>query len=90
VQAAIEVWGRVDIVANNAYTGKALKRLRVEWRDAAAATSRSTRWPRSGRCARGVPAHARPRGGSIINTCSLNGANAHMFTAEYNVGEEPL
>jgi NAD(P)-dependent dehydrogenase (short-subunit alcohol dehydrogenase family) len=28
--------------------------------------------------------------GSIINVCSLNGVNAHPFTAEYNVGKEAL
>ena len=29
-------------------------------------------------------------GGRIINICSLNGVNAHLFTPEYNVGKEAL
>ncbi|MGR7003524.1 SDR family NAD(P)-dependent oxidoreductase [Yinghuangia aomiensis] len=28
--------------------------------------------------------------GSIVNICSLNGVNAHMYTAEYNVAKEAL
>ncbi len=29
-------------------------------------------------------------GGSIINLCSLNGVNAHMYSSEYNAGKEAL
>jgi NAD(P)-dependent dehydrogenase (short-subunit alcohol dehydrogenase family) len=29
-------------------------------------------------------------GGRVINLCSLNGVNAHMFTAEYNAAKEAL
>jgi NAD(P)-dependent dehydrogenase (short-subunit alcohol dehydrogenase family) len=29
-------------------------------------------------------------GGSIINVCSLNGVNAHMFTMHYNTAKEAL
>ncbi|MCU1380179.1 MAG: short-chain dehydrogenase, partial [Acidimicrobiales bacterium] len=32
VDAAVEHWGRVDILVNNAYTGTAGKRLRFEWK----------------------------------------------------------
>src|SRR6185436_7981084 len=28
--------------------------------------------------------------GRIVNLCSLNGVNAHMFTAEYNTAKEAL
>src|SRR5688572_244333 len=31
VEAAVERWGRVDVLVNNAYTGTAGKRLRFEW-----------------------------------------------------------
>jgi NAD(P)-dependent dehydrogenase (short-subunit alcohol dehydrogenase family) len=30
------------------------------------------------------------RWGRIINMCSLNGVNAHMYTADYNVSKEAL
>ena len=36
----------------------------------------------------GVPAPARQGGGAIITLCSLNGVNAHMYTAEYNGAKE--
>jgi NAD(P)-dependent dehydrogenase (short-subunit alcohol dehydrogenase family) len=29
-------------------------------------------------------------GGSIVNICSLNGVNAHMFSLEYNASKEAL
>ena len=29
-------------------------------------------------------------GGSVVNLCSLNGVNAHMYTLEYNVAKEAL
>src|SRR6185369_14574019 len=35
--------------------------------------------------------HMRARGwGRIVNVCSLNGVNAHVGTADYNVGKEAL
>jgi len=30
------------------------------------------------------------RWGRIVNVCSLNGVNAHMYTAEYNTAKEAL
>src|SRR5688572_24395688 len=32
IEAAVEAFGRVDVVINNAYTGKSGKRLRLEWK----------------------------------------------------------
>jgi NAD(P)-dependent dehydrogenase (short-subunit alcohol dehydrogenase family) len=35
--------------------------------------------------------HMRARGwGRIINMCSLNGVNAHMYSAEYNIAKEAV
>jgi NAD(P)-dependent dehydrogenase (short-subunit alcohol dehydrogenase family) len=39
---------------------------------------------------RAFPSMRERGGGSIINVASLNGVNAHPFTAEYNVGKEAL
>jgi NAD(P)-dependent dehydrogenase (short-subunit alcohol dehydrogenase family) len=36
------------------------------------------------------PHMRRQGGGRIINICSLNGVNAHMYTAEYNTAKEAL
>ena len=92
VEAAVETWGRVDILVNNAYTGKAGKRLRLEWKDDEDLrrdfdiNTMASFWTMRA----AFPYMRDQRGGSIINICSLNGVNAHMFTAEYNVSKEAL
>lgn len=92
VAAAVDAWGGVDVLVNNAYTGKSGKRLRFEWKLAedlrrdfdvnavAALWTMQEAFP-----------HMRDAGrGSIINICSLNGVNAHMYSAEYNASKEAL
>lgn len=92
VAAALDAWGRVDCVVNNAYTGKSGKRLRLEWKLAddlrrdfdvnavAALWTMQEAFP-----------HLRDQGGgSFVNICSLNGVNAHMYSAEYNASKEAL
>lgn len=92
VQAAVDTWGSIDILVNNAYTGSAGRRLRLEWKRAddlrrdfelntvAALWTMQASFP-----------HMRDQGGgSVINICSLNGVNAHMYTAQYNASKEAL
>jgi NAD(P)-dependent dehydrogenase (short-subunit alcohol dehydrogenase family) len=92
VQAAVERWDRVDVLVNNAYTGTAGKRLRFEWKEdddlrrAFELNAMAALWTMNA----AFP-HMRDQGaGSIINICSLNGVNAHMFSVEYNASKEAL
>jgi NAD(P)-dependent dehydrogenase (short-subunit alcohol dehydrogenase family) len=92
VEAAVREWGQIDVLVNNAYTGAAGKRLRLEWkladdmRHAFELNTVAAMWTMQA----AFP-HMRDQGrGSIINLCSLNGVNAHMYTAEYNASKEAL
>jgi len=90
VAAAAERFGRIDVLVNNAWGGGAAQR--IEWFDEAT-LERAWRVGFLG-CQRAMVAclpHFRAAGGgSIINLCSLNGVNAHMFTMHYNTAKEAL
>jgi NAD(P)-dependent dehydrogenase (short-subunit alcohol dehydrogenase family) len=92
VDAAVDHWGRVDILVNNAYTGTAGKRLRFEWkadddlRRAFELNAMAALWTMNA----AFPHMRDQGGGSIVNICSLNGVNAHMFSVEYNASKEAL
>ena len=90
VAAAVERWGQVDVVVNNAWGGGTTKRL--EWktnddmRHGFELGALSALWTMQ----EAFPHMKAASRGSIINICSLNGVNAHVFTAEYNAGKEAL
>jgi NAD(P)-dependent dehydrogenase (short-subunit alcohol dehydrogenase family) len=92
VAAAVERWGRVDVLVNNAYTGTAGKRLRFEWKDdgdlrrAFELNAMAALWTMNA----AFPHMRDQGGGSIVNICSLNGVNAHMGTVQYNAAKEAL
>jgi NAD(P)-dependent dehydrogenase (short-subunit alcohol dehydrogenase family) len=90
VQRALEEWGAVDILVNNAWGGGALGRLEYK---------KESRFDLGFHVGFYGPLWAmqaafpsmRDRGfGRIVNMCSLNGVNAHMGTAEYNAAKEAL
>ncbi len=90
IEATISSLGRVDILVNNAWGGGDYSRLERK------SESRVERAFRFGPMAalwamQAVFPHMRQAGGGrIISMCSLNGINAHMYTAEYNMAKEAL
>lgn len=90
VGAAVDAWGTIDVLVNNAWGGGALSRVEQktdELLDAAFAVGYyGPFWAMQA-------AFPRMRGqgwGRVINLCSLNGVNAHVGTVEYNSAKEAL
>ncbi|MEQ8842161.1 MAG: SDR family oxidoreductase [Acidimicrobiales bacterium] len=90
VQHAVDHFGKLDILVNNAWGGGMISRV-----------EKKTEQLMTGGLDVGflgpfwtmiaAHAHMAPAGyGRIINMCSLNGVNAHMGTVEYNSSKEAL
>jgi NAD(P)-dependent dehydrogenase (short-subunit alcohol dehydrogenase family) len=90
VAACIDRFGAVDILVNNAYRGTGLGRLEDKddaiFEDGLKVCLYAAKWSMEA----AFPSMRDRHWGRIINICSLNGVNAHMGTAEYNVGKEAL
>ena len=91
VGATVERFGSVHGLMNNAWSSKTAL-ARVEWLDdetmdrAFAVSTMSSLWAMQA-C---LP-HMRAQGfGRVLSICSLNGVNAHMFSAHYNSVRESL
>ena len=90
VAAALAAWGRIDVLVNNAWAGPPLGR--VEWKT----TEEMEKSLRIGFLSnfwsmQAVFPHMKQQGGGrIINLCSLNGVNAHMYTVHYNAAKEAV
>ena len=90
VDACVEHFGAVDILVNNAYSGEGpsrIERKTDERFDAALHMCLfATKWAME----RALP-HMKAKGwGRVINMASLNGVNAHMGSADYNVAKEAV
>lgn len=90
VEAALAAHGRVDVLVNNAWGGGSFCRLEdkrdVDLQQALQVAVFGAFW-----AMQAVFPHMRRQGGGrIITLCSLNGVNAHMYTAEYNSAKEAL
>ena len=90
VAAAVDRWGTLDILVNNAWGGGRISRVEHKTPELLAGGLAvgflGPLWAM-------IAAHAvmKPNGyGRIVNMCSLNGVNAHMGTLEYNTAKEAL
>src|SRR6478752_9241096 len=90
IDAAVEKWGTIDILVNNAWGGGKISRAELKT-DALidhglAIGFRGPVWAMQ----HAFPAMKAKGYGRVINICSLNGVNAHMGTLEYNTAKEAL
>jgi len=90
IDETIDRHGRVDVLVNNAWGGGGIARLEhtteAQMSHGLQMAFYAAYWSMQ-RC---FPSKRDNGGGSIINLCSLNGVNAHPFSADYNVGKEAL
>lgn len=88
VDATVERFGRVDVLVNNAWGGGTVKRLEHKTDDEMMHGVRLGFLAHFWLMQAVFPHMKRQGGGAIVNLCSLNGVNAHMYTAEYNTAKE--
>ncbi len=90
VQYALDTWGTVDILVNNAWGGGALGRVEYKT-DAQLAHGFGVGFYGPLWAMQSVfPTMHDAHRGFIVNLCSLNGVNAHIGTLEYNCAKEAL
>jgi len=90
VAAAMKHFGSADILVNNAFRGREAARFEEmddpRFQESLVMNLFAAKWSMGA----AFPHMRERRWGRIINICSLNGVNAHMGTADYNVGKEAL
>lgn len=94
VQSALDRFGRVDILVNNAWSrrqggfgaARVEKQLDEDLDHAWRMGAMSALWAMQAV----FPPMRDRRWGRIVNLCSLNGVNAHPFTVDYNMAKEAL
>jgi len=90
IDATVRDHGGVDVLVNNAWGGGSMVRLEHSTASQMEHGLRLAFWAAYWSMQRCFPAMKAAGGGSIISVCSLNGVNAHPFTAEYNTGKEAV
>jgi NAD(P)-dependent dehydrogenase (short-subunit alcohol dehydrogenase family) len=90
IAAAVDAWGTVDILVNNAWGGGKISRAELKTDEliehGLAVGFRGPLWAMQS----AFPLMKAQGYGRVINICSLNGVNAHMGTLEYNTAKEAL
>ncbi len=90
VARAVESFGGIHILVNNAWGGGTFEPLENKSDETMEHGMRIAFHAAHWAMRAAFPHMVKQGGGRIINLCSLNGVNAHMFTAEYNAGKEAL
>ena len=88
--ATVERFGTVDILINNAWGGSTTMRLEDKTDAMLEHGLQMGLWPAFWTMQAAFPHMKAQQWGRIINMCSLNGVNAHMYSAEYNIAKEGL
>ncbi|MGW5381302.1 SDR family NAD(P)-dependent oxidoreductase [Nocardia sp. NPDC003963] len=90
VDAAVAEYGRLDILVNNAWRGRAYARLERTPPENLTAGFDMAVMAAFWAMQRAFPALAEHGTGRIVNLASLNGVNAHMYSVAYNAAKEAL
>jgi NAD(P)-dependent dehydrogenase (short-subunit alcohol dehydrogenase family) len=90
VQSAIDAFGRIDILVNNAWGGGQLGRVEAKTNADLSHGFGVGFYGPFWAMQESFPHMCRAAYGRVINMCSLNGVNAHVGTLEYNVAKEAL
>ncbi|MFI0479132.1 SDR family NAD(P)-dependent oxidoreductase [Actinomadura sp. 9N215] len=90
IAAAVETWGRVDVLVNNAWGAGTVSRVETKTDEQLASGFAMGYYGPLWAMQAAFPHMRARRYGRVINMCSLNGVNAHMGTLEYNSAKEAL
>ena len=90
VDLAVERFGTVDILVNNAWGGGGLARVEFKTDEAMQHGLHVGFLGPFWAMQKAFPIMKAKGWGRVINLCSLNGVNAHMGTLEYNTSKEAL
>ncbi|MFE3292234.1 SDR family NAD(P)-dependent oxidoreductase [Rhodococcus sp. NPDC059234] len=90
VDGAVDRFGRLDILVNNAWRSTGFARFESmtdeQLRGGFDMAVMAAFWAMQ----RALPELAKRGTGRVINLCSLNGVNAHMYSVHYNAAKEAL
>ena len=82
--------GGVHVLVNNAVVGSGTARLEDKTRANFELSMQASFYAPLAAMQQAFPSMRRQGFGRVINMCSLNGVNAHLYTADYNASKEAL